>query len=60
MLNDELIRQGQRNGPAYCDEEGNLAQASQYQETFVNFSTEIRHEHPDIILGDVNFGRNMA
>ena len=27
-LNDELIRKGQRNGPACCDEEGNLAQAS--------------------------------
>ena len=36
-LNGELIRQGQRNGPACCDEEGNLAQASQYQETFFSF-----------------------
>ena len=38
-LNGELIRQGQRNGPACCDEEVNLAQASQYQETLVSFLT---------------------
>ena len=55
-LNDEFIRQGQRNGTACCDEEGNFDQASQYQETFVRFLTEIQQEHPDIILEDVNFG----
>ena len=38
-LNDELTRQVQRNGPACCYEEGNLAQALQYQETFVRFLT---------------------
>ena len=55
-MNDEFIRQGQRNGTACCDEEGNFDQASQYQETFVRFLTEIQQEHPDIILKDVNFG----
>ena len=55
-MNDELIRQGQINGPACCDKEGNLAQASQYQETFVHFMTEIKQECPDIILKDVNAG----
>ena len=29
-LTDELIRQGQRNGHIFFDEEGNLSQASQY------------------------------
>ena len=38
-FNNELIMQGQINGPAICDEEGNMAQDSQYQETFVNFLT---------------------
>ena len=28
-LNNEFIRQGQRNGAAFCDEEGNLNQALQ-------------------------------
>ena len=55
-LNNNFIRQGQRNGPVFCDEEGNLAQASQYQETFVHFLTEIQQERPDIISEDVNVG----
>ena len=54
-LNDELIRQGQRNVPTFCDEEGNLAQSLQYQETFANFLTEIQQES-GIILGDTNVG----
>ena len=41
ILNDELIRQGQINSRACCDEEGNLDQASHYQETFVHFLTEV-------------------
>ena len=49
-LKYELIRQGQRNIPACCDEEGKLDQASQYQEMFVKFLTEIQQEHPDMIL----------
>ena len=53
-FNNELTRQGQRNGPACCHEEGNLAQASQYQEKFVHFLTEIQQERPDVILEDVN------
>ena len=54
MLNNELISQGQRNGPACCDEEGNLVQDSKYQETFVHFLTEIKQERPDIISEDLN------
>ena len=48
--------QVQRNRHACCDEEGNSDQASQYQETFVHFMTEIKQECPDIILKDVNAG----
>ena len=59
-LNYWLIRQGQRNGPACCDEEVNLAQASQYQETLVNFLTEIQQERPNIILEDVNVGEDYG
>ena len=38
-LNNWLIRQGQRHGPECCYKEGHLAQASQYQKTFVHFLT---------------------
>ena len=55
-LNNELIMQVHRNCPARCDEEGNLAQDSQYQETFVHFMTEIKQERLDIVLEDVNDG----
>ena len=50
-LNYELIRQGHKKGPACCDEEGSLAQVSQYQEMFVHFLTKIQQEHPGIIFG---------
>ena len=43
-LNGELVEKRQRNGLAWCDEEGSLAQASQYQDTFVYFLTEIQQE----------------
>ena len=59
-LNGELIRQGQRNGPACCYEGGKLAQASHYQETFVHFLTEIQQERPDIISEDVNVGEDYG
>ena len=36
-LNNELISPGQINVPACCDEGVNLAETSQYQETFLNF-----------------------
>ena len=36
-LNDESIIQLQRNSTICCNEEGKLAQASHYQETFVIF-----------------------
>ena len=36
-FNYELIMKRQINGPACCDDEGNLSQASQYQDTFVHF-----------------------
>ena len=36
-FNDGFIQEGQRNGPVCYNEEGNLNQASQYQDTFVNF-----------------------
>ena len=55
-LNDELIRQGHRNGPACCDEEGNFAQSSKYQEMFFHFLLEIHQERLDIITEDVNVG----
>ena len=58
--NDELTRQRQRNGPRCCDEEGNLDQSLQYQETFVNFLTEIEQECPGIIIKDVNFGEDYG
>ena len=55
-MNDELIRQGYRNSPACCVEEGNLDQALQYQETCVHFLTEIQLKFPDIISEDVDVG----
>ena len=55
-LNDELIRKGQRNGHAFCDDEVNLAWPSHYQEKFVHILTEIQQECPDIISEDVNVG----
>ena len=55
-----MIRKGNRNGPACCDEEGNLAQGLQYQETFFHFLTEIQQEHPDIISEDDNVGENYG
>ena len=36
-LNGDLIKKLQRNSPAFCDEEVNLDQASQYQDIFVHF-----------------------
>ena len=36
-LKYELIRQGKKNGPVVCDEEGNLTKALHYQEDFVHF-----------------------
>ena len=55
-MNDELIIQGQRNGPVCCYEEGNLAQDSYYQDNFAHFLTEIQQERPDIITEDANVG----
>ena len=60
IFNNELIRQVHRNVIACCDEEGNLAQALYYQETFVHFLTQIQQEHPDIILEDVNVGEDYG
>ena len=59
-LNAELVRQGQENGPVWCDEKGNLAQASQCQETFVNNLKGIKQERPDIIPENVNVGENYS
>ena len=59
-MNCELTRKGQRNGPACCDEEGNLAQASQYQEMFVHFPTETKQERLDIISENVNAGEDYG
>ena len=59
-LKDELIRQGHRNGHACCDEELNLAQASQYQDKLVHFLTKIQQECPDIIPKDVNVGEDYG
>ena len=59
-MNDELIRQGQINGHECCDEEVNLSHASQYQDMFVCFLTEIQQERPDIISEDVNVGEDYV
>ena len=59
-LNNELIRQGQKNGPTYCDEEGNLAQDPQCQEMFVHFWMDIKQERPGIIAEDVNVGEEYG
>ena len=55
-----MVRKGHKNIPACCDEEGDLAQAYQYQENFVHYLKEIQQECPDIISENVNVGEDYG
>jgi hypothetical protein len=47
-------RQGRFHGPAFCDDDGQVAKMSDYEEIFYEILHEIQDERPDLIGPDVN------
>jgi hypothetical protein len=47
-------RQGLFNGPAFCNQNGEVIQMSEYEEVFYTFLHEIQEQRPDLIGPDVD------